>query len=47
MEVNKIYNQDCISGMKEIESNTVDLIITSPPYNLNINYADYNDSMKL
>jgi len=47
MEVNKIYNQDCISGMKEIESNTVDLIVTSPPYNLNINYADYNDSMKL
>jgi site-specific DNA-methyltransferase (adenine-specific) len=47
MEVNKIYNQDCISGMKEIESSTVDLIVTSPPYNLNINYADYNDSMKL
>jgi site-specific DNA-methyltransferase (adenine-specific) len=47
MELNKIYNQDCISGMKGIESNTVDLIVTSPPYNLNINYADYNDSMKL
>jgi site-specific DNA-methyltransferase (adenine-specific) len=47
MEINKIYNNDCISGMKNIESNSVDLIITSPPYNLNINYADYNDSMKL
>jgi len=47
MEVNKIYIQDCITGMKKIPDNTVDLIVTSPPYNLNINYADWNDDMKL
>lgn len=32
-EVNKIYNEDCIAGMKQIPDNTIDAIITSPPYN--------------
>lgn len=32
MELNKIYNEDCIEGMKNIESNSIDLIITDPPY---------------
>jgi site-specific DNA-methyltransferase (adenine-specific) len=47
MEFNKIYNQDCISGFKSMENNSVDLIFTSPPYNLNISYQDHDDSMKL
>lgn len=47
MEVNKIYNQDCISGLKSIPDNSVDLIVTSPPYNLNISYKDHDDSMQL
>ena len=47
MELNNIYNQDCISGLKEMEDKSVDLIVTSPPYNLNIEYAEHNDSMKL
>lgn len=47
MELNKIYNQDCISGLQLMESGSVDLIITSPPYNLNIGYQDHDDSMKL
>ena len=34
MELNKIYNEDCLEGMKKIESNSIDLIITSPPYNI-------------
>lgn len=33
MEVNKIYNMDCLEGMKQMEDSSVDLIITSPPYN--------------
>ena len=30
----QLHNQDCLEWMKTIESNTVDTIITSPPYNL-------------
>ncbi|MEK7123323.1 MAG: site-specific DNA-methyltransferase [Patescibacteria group bacterium] len=32
IEINKIYNQDCIEGMKYIQDNSVDLIITDPPF---------------
>jgi modification methylase len=33
IELNNIYNMDCLEGMKLIEDNSIDLIITSPPYN--------------
>ena len=32
MEVNKIYNCDCIEGLKLLENDSVDLTVTSPPY---------------
>ena len=32
MELNKIYNMDCLDGLKEIEDNSVDMILTDPPY---------------
>ena len=32
MELNNIYNMNCLEGMKELTSETIDLIITSPPY---------------
>ena len=32
MELNKIYNEDCLEGMKRIPDKSVDLIITDPPY---------------
>lgn len=31
----QIYNEDCIEGMKRIEDNSVDLIVTDPPYLMN------------
>ena len=34
LELNKIYNEDCILGMKKIKSETVDVIICDPPYNI-------------
>ncbi len=34
MKLNQIYNLDCLDGLKKIEDGFVDLIITSPPYNL-------------
>lgn len=38
LEFNKIYNIDCIKGMQQIDDNSIDLIITSPPYFLNKEY---------
>ena len=34
---------DCIEGMKKMEEGSVDLIVTSPPYNVGIDYDSYND----
>tara|TARA_S200002703_G_scaffold66000_1_gene57089 strand:- start:252 stop:995 length:744 start_codon:yes stop_codon:yes gene_type:complete len=36
MNVNNIYNEDCLETMSSIEDSTVDLIVTSPPYNKNL-----------
>lgn len=32
IEINKIYNMDCLEGMKSIPDNSIDLIVTDPPY---------------
>lgn len=32
LEANKIYNEDCIKGMRQIESGGVDMILSDPPY---------------
>jgi site-specific DNA-methyltransferase (adenine-specific) len=45
MELNKIYNTDIIDGLKMMDANSVDLIVTSPPYNLDIGYADNKDNL--
>ena len=34
MELNKIYNEDCLTGMKKLEDNSIDAIISDPPYQL-------------
>jgi len=31
-EINKIYNEDCVSTMKRMTDDFVDLVVTSPPY---------------
>ena len=30
----KIYNSDCIKAMKKLDADSINLIITDPPYNL-------------
>lgn len=41
LELNKIYCIDCVDGMKQLEENSIDLVVTSPPYdNLRI-YGGY------
>ena len=32
MELNKIYYTDCLEGIKQLDNNSVSLVITSPPY---------------
>lgn len=32
MELNKIYNEDCLEGMKRISDESIDCILTDPPY---------------
>jgi len=40
-----IYQGDCVKGMQDhVESSTVDVVVTSPPYNLGIKYNSYKDS---
>jgi site-specific DNA-methyltransferase (adenine-specific) len=39
MELNKIYNMDCVEGMRMLPTESVDLTVTSPPYD---NLRTYN-----
>ena len=34
---------DCIKGMQKLEDACVDLVVTSPPYNLGVKYSKYRD----
>jgi site-specific DNA-methyltransferase (adenine-specific) len=36
MEVNKVYNENCIETLKRFGDNSIDIVITSPPYNMNL-----------
>ncbi|MDA9636323.1 site-specific DNA-methyltransferase [SAR86 cluster bacterium] len=36
MKLNKIYEEDCLSTLKKMKDDSVDVVITSPPYNMNL-----------
>jgi site-specific DNA-methyltransferase (adenine-specific) len=38
-----LRRQDCLKGMSRLPDESVDLVVTSPPYNLGINYGEYLD----
>jgi len=42
----KVINQDCIEWMKSQPNNSLDIILTSPPYNFDMPYATYKDDIK-
>ena len=43
---NKIFQTDCIEGMRRfIPDKAIDLIVTSPPYNIGVKYNTHNDNM--
>jgi len=36
MKLNKIYNENCLTTLKNMKDNSIDLVVTSPPYNMNL-----------
>ncbi len=43
--IDRIICGDCLQVMRQIPDNTVHLAVTSPPYNLGIDYDTHNDSL--
>ncbi|HVF70899.1 MAG TPA: site-specific DNA-methyltransferase [Chthoniobacterales bacterium] len=41
-----LRHEDCIAGMAKLPVATVDLVVTSPPYNLGIAYSRYSDTLE-
>lgn len=41
---NKIINADCLSVLKKLPNNCLDLTFTSPPYNFGMDYDSHNDT---
>lgn len=44
MQTNVIHLQDCVGGMLALPAKSVDIVSTSPPYNLGIAYNTYRDN---
>jgi site-specific DNA-methyltransferase (adenine-specific) len=38
-----LRRQDCLEGMSKLSEASIDLVVTSPPYNLGIRYGRYSD----
>jgi len=41
-----LYQQDCLDWMKSQPEESIDIILTSPPYNFDIPYGTYKDDIK-
>lgn len=37
---------DCVAGMAQLETASIDLVVTSPPYNLGIRYGKFADNAR-
>lgn len=42
MEINKIYNEDCLVTIARMPENFIDLVVTSPPYNVDLGNNTYH-----
>jgi site-specific DNA-methyltransferase (adenine-specific) len=40
----ELHTEDCITGMRKIKDSQIDIVVTSPPYNLGIKYSKYKDN---
>lgn len=44
LEINNIYNMDCLKGLKELDDNSINLIVIDPPYSeLVLEWDDFKD----
>ena len=41
----RFHLSDCVEVLKHLEPHSVDVIVTSPPYNMGINYNRYQDTL--
>ncbi len=42
LKLNNIYNMDCLYGLRLLDNNSIDLTVTSPPYDNLRNYKGYS-----
>jgi len=42
--LNKIIKGDCLEVLKEFPDNSIDLVLTDPPYGVNLEYDKYKDT---
>lgn len=47
LETNKIINGNCVEEMGKLPESSVDLVVTSPPYNVGIDYDTHDDRMSM
>jgi site-specific DNA-methyltransferase (adenine-specific) len=45
--LNTIINGDCVEVMKTLPESSVDLVVTSPPYGVNVKYDVYDDNLPM
>ena len=38
-----LHREDCVKGMSQVQDEHVDLVVTSPPYNLGVRYGKFSD----
>jgi DNA modification methylase len=43
LKPNKICSMNCLEGMKTIDDQSIDVVVTSPPYNIGKKYNGYHD----
>jgi site-specific DNA-methyltransferase (adenine-specific) len=47
LETKRIIQGDCVIEMAKLPESTIDLIVTSPPYNVGIDYDSHDDRMMM
>ena len=47
LETNRIINGDCVIEMGKLPESIIDLIVTSPPYNVGIDYDSHDDNQSM
>jgi len=47
LEMNTIHNEDCISGMRKMQSESADIVICDPPYNIGKDFGNDSDKQQM